>query len=181
MERYFAISRRQRAGILLVAGAGAVALAMPEAAAAQPHTARPAVSRAAGENLVRRCSGLDLLKPAKHCAPDVAIISPIKTAAKIGKQQEIADSPWEEWAHTPYVKEIKMCESSDESKMSEYNGGVHYSGEYSDNDNFWDAYGGLKYAPLASEATPEQQDRVNYNGYLIRGYEPWQCASEVPR
>ncbi|MEY4311248.1 MAG: Transglycosylase-like domain [Actinomycetota bacterium] len=48
-----------------------------------------------------------------------------------------------------------------------------YRGKWQFNSSFWKTYGGLEFAPLADQATCEQQDLVAYKGWLARGWQPW--------
>ena len=48
-----------------------------------------------------------------------------------------------------------------------------YRGKWQFNSSFWKTYGGLEFAPLADQATCEQQDQVAYRGWLARGWQPW--------
>ncbi|MEY4493444.1 MAG: Transglycosylase-like domain [Actinomycetota bacterium] len=48
-----------------------------------------------------------------------------------------------------------------------------YRGKWQFNSDFWKTYGGLEFAPLADQATCEQQDQVAYRGWLARGWQPW--------
>jgi hypothetical protein len=48
-----------------------------------------------------------------------------------------------------------------------------YRGKWQFNSSFWKTYGGLEFAPLADQATCEQQDLIAYRGWLARGWQPW--------
>ena len=48
-----------------------------------------------------------------------------------------------------------------------------YRGKWQVNSSFWKTYGGFEFAPLADQATCEQQDQVAYKGWLARGWQPW--------
>jgi hypothetical protein len=184
MEIPLAVSRRQRAGLLLVVGASSLALAMPEAANAHPIKERPAVIQVTGQSAVRSCSELALLTAIKQqCLPKITDVLPAQQAARIEKRHEAwakAHTPWELWAHIAETEDIIQHESSGELTMHEFNGDVEYDGLYSDSLTFWKANGGLKYAPNASQATRDEQNHVNYIGFKHRGYEPWAGDGAVP-
>jgi hypothetical protein len=41
--------------------------------------------------------------------------------------------------------------------------------------DFWETYGGLKYASRPELASETEQDAVAYRGWLARGWQPWEC------
>lgn len=85
----------------------------------------------------------------------------------------------EAWAAEPKTKAVRQCESGDDPRMEVNNGGTEYYGLYSDNLQFWITYGGQQYASTPNLASRQEQDIVNYQGFEARGWEPWQCATEV--
>jgi hypothetical protein len=75
------------------------------------------------------------------------------------------------WLASPKGKAISWRESHNICTITNPTG--KYQGKWQMDDNFWRAYGGLKYAPNPHQATCHEQDLVAYRGWLARGWQPW--------
>lgn len=80
------------------------------------------------------------------------------------------------WAHSSTTTLIRTCESHSHYGEQDVNNGVAYYGAYQMNQDFWQAYGFPHRWAYANQAPPRWQDLAAYRGFLIRGYEPWECA-----
>lgn len=82
------------------------------------------------------------------------------------------------WAKTAQVQTLIWCESRKEYGVVAVNSGVTYYGAFQANADFWITYGGdpayLNTNPFT--APKWMQNKVAYNGYLARGWEPWECS-----
>jgi hypothetical protein len=82
-----------------------------------------------------------------------------------------APAGFEAWLASPTRKRIIWRESHGICDITNPTG--KYQGRYQMDDNFWRAYGGLKYAPNPHQATCHEQDLVAYRGWLARRWQPW--------
>lgn len=92
-------------------------------------------------------------------------------ASRDRKPSQAAPSGFAEWMQSPTRKRIIWRESHGICDITNPTG--KYQGRYQMDDNFWRAYGGLKYAPNPHQATCHEQDLVAYRGWLARGWQPW--------
>jgi hypothetical protein len=74
----------------------------------------------------------------------------------------------------PNWSAIVSCESGGNSTAQ--NPSSSASGLFQFLDSSWAAYGGLKYAPRAKDATPAEQYAVAQNAYARSGLSPWAAS-----
>lgn len=79
-----------------------------------------------------------------------------------------------QWARSPKAVAVANCESGGNPRAVSASG--KYRGKWQMSAGFWEAYGGLAFAPTADAATEAEQDVVAYRGWLARGWSPWFCA-----
>ena len=76
------------------------------------------------------------------------------------------------WARTAEAVRVKQCESGGNPRA--VNG--KYMGAWQMDEDFWQTYGGLRFASTPLGATMAQQDYVAWRGWQHRGWQPWTCA-----
>jgi hypothetical protein len=81
--------------------------------------------------------------------------------------------PFWKWVASAHALRVANCESNGNPRAVSRTG--KYRGKWQMDADFWRTYGGLKYAPRPDLATESEQDRVAYNGWLARGWQPWSC------
>jgi len=104
----------------------------------------------------------------------VTVTAPAPTPSRASRSRTAsqgAPSGFAEWMQSPTRKRIIWRESHGICDITNPTG--KYQGRYQMDDNFWRAYGGLKYAPNPHQATCHEQDLVAYRGWLARGWQPW--------
>lgn len=75
------------------------------------------------------------------------------------------------WLASPTGQRISWRESRNRCDITNPTG--KYQGKWQMDDNFWRAYGGLRFAPNPHQATCHEQDLVAYRGWQARGWQPW--------
>lgn len=154
------------AGVL--AALGAVALL--------PLLAQPAAAAGTGRRAATVPAGVVQVLPP---ADDVPQAAPAPVAAAPAPEAPVAAAPQD----TPATAssrdrsvwdDIAMCESSGDWHI---NTGNHYYGGLQFWQPTWEQFGGLKYAPRADLATPEQQIAVAEEVLRVQGWDAWPvCA-----
>ena len=82
---------------------------------------------------------------------------------------------FEDWIASPTAIKVYKKESHGNCKSTGSKG--KYRGKWQMTAGVWKTYGGLAYAPLADQATCDQQDRVAYRMWISRGWQPWGIKS----
>jgi hypothetical protein len=103
-----------------------------------------------------------------------AIVRTVSDQTRDLSKAERKKISFEAWVNSPTAKYLKKVESRNNCKA--IGGKGKYQGTWQVNAGFWKTYGGLKYAPKASQATCLEQDLVAYKGWLARGWSPWPPA-----
>jgi uncharacterized protein YabE (DUF348 family) len=94
-------------------------------------------------------------------------LQPVTQVVHVGTQPLPGDAIWDR---------IAACESGGNWSINTGNG---YFGGLQFNEATWDSNGGQAYAPRADLASKADQIAVADKVRDARGYEPWQCATEL--
>lgn len=103
--------------------------------------------------------------------PEPAPTVTVTRKAAAGRSEPRVPEGFAAWLASPIGKRISWRESHNICSITNPTG--KYQGKWQMDDNFWRAYGGLKYAPNPHQATCHEQDLVAYRGWLARGWQPW--------
>ena len=82
-------------------------------------------------------------------------------------------SAFERWRTSSAARAVAECESGGDPHATNPSG--KYRGKWQMDADFWQTYGGLKFAARPDSATEYQQDLVAYKGWQARGWQPWEC------
>lgn len=75
---------------------------------------------------------------------------------------------------SPTARQVVFRESRGQCDIRSSNG--IYGGKWQMDADFWEYYGGLKYAPTPDQASCGQQDVVAHRGWIDRWWQPWPTA-----
>ena len=116
-------------------------------------------------------------------APAFASAAPISNSSSVQIAAKPADPTrgltkakrpsvsFEVWITSPTAIKVIKKESRGNCKTTGSKG--KYRGKWQMTAGVWKTYGGLQFAPLADQATCDQQDQVAYKLWLARGWQPW--------